>query len=357
MKKILAFSITGLIILFSELSVFLVYAFPADSLANDARQLANEVAEEKQWEKQRQKILADGYLKEGIRHYSDRQYDLALKEFIESYNIDPANEEVKSYIDKVEFALADAEKGLERRRLAEEKRRISMLIRSSANNIREYRPDQSIMDMKEAEAIDPNSRRVDYFFKAAREAEIQKVMDRLQNETDIRNKDRLTDVYKAWTDPTIPTTKDRYYYREKKNLLRNPLEAKTDVIIPIIEFNEAQLKDVLKYLSETSGVNIVIDDKAVTPVDTVTVYLKDTSLLDSLKIILQSKKLVYRFENDIIWVTSKDRLQSEDMIVKVYDVQDLLGKMYDFPAVPLGESLKIDKSGEKDKDKKDATKK
>jgi hypothetical protein len=205
--------------------------------------------------------------------------------------------------------------------------------------------------MEKAREISPDSKRAKKYYQLAREAEIDKTIDYFADKAEIRNHERLIDVQRAWIEPTINTDKDPIYYSQKHFTDENPLQWKAQRVIPVIEFEDAELRQVLKYLSDESGINIVIDEKAIVPQEKVSIFLKDTSLLDALKIVLRAKGLVYRLEENMIWITTRERLKKEDAVVKVYDVQDLLGRIYDFPSAPLGETLSL-KSSDEDDDKK-----
>ena len=64
-------------------------------------------------------------------------------------------------------------------------------------------------------------------------------------------------------------------------------------------------------------------------------HLKNIPLIEALDIILRTKGLKYRFEENIIWITTEEKLLEEDLTVRVYDVQDLVGKLFDFPSTPF----------------------
>ena len=63
--------------------------------------------------------------------------------------------------------------------------------------------------------------------------------------------------------------------------------------------------------------------------------MKNIPIDEALDIILRTKGLKYRLEENIIWITTEERLLEEDLEVRVYDVQDLVGKIYDFPSEPF----------------------
>lgn len=75
-------------------------------------------------------------------------------------------------------------------------------------------------------------------------------------------------------------------------------------------FENADLKNVLRYLSEVGKVNIVLDESALSePYPRVTVHLKDISLREVLDILVRSKGLAYRVEPHGIWISTVENIQ------------------------------------------------
>ena len=134
-----------------------------------------------------------------------------------------------------------------------------------------------------------------------------------------------------------------------------------------LDFDKAHLREVLTYLSMVSGINIVLDEtvfpddeevseeeidikeepaepektegeldiedivvegegeEAATeePAATVvsprvTIHLKDIPLIEALDIILRTKSLKYRLEENVIWISTPDRLVDKNMVTKIY---------------------------------------
>lgn len=67
----------------------------------------------------------------------------------------------------------------------------------------------------------------------------------------------------------------------------------------------------------------------------VTIYLINVPLLKALDAILRSKGLEYKIEEDLIWVSTKDRLEHEDLKVEVFTLKHALGKFRNFSAKGL----------------------
>ncbi|GEM_PF-4270978 len=69
----------------------------------------------------------------------------------------------------------------------------------------------------------------------------------------------------------------------------------------------------------------------------VTIYVNNVPLKDVLDIILRSKGLAYRIEENIIWISSPKNLEKENLITKVYSLKHAVGKFTNFPAKPFEE--------------------
>ncbi len=182
-------------------------------------------------------------------------------------------------------------------------------------------------------------------------------------------------VEEAWS-PKEPTgerkSKTEEEVTEKISAARLRLEKKAIQFISL-DFQNAHLRKVLTYLSKVSGINIVLDESVFPPeaerektpapappageetapaVPTaavaveevtsggharVTIRLKDIPLIEALDVILRTKGLSYKIEENIIWITTEENLQAGDLITKTYrpaggisDVVDMLKKTVPF---------------------------
>lgn len=100
-----------------------------------------------------------------------------------------------------------------------------------------------------------------------------------------------------------------------------------------VNFNEASFEDVMNWVRDRAGVNVVVNWGALAAVgverDTpVTLVAKDLPFSRMLWLILQSAggpdvRLGYRADPDMLYISTVDDLASK-LIVKVYDVQDLI---------------------------------
>ena len=116
-----------------------------------------------------------------------------------------------------------------------------------------------------------------------------------------------------------------------------------------LNFKEASLKGVVDLLAELTSLNIVIDTKEI-DVDElnsnhITFKVTDMPLVQIIKAVLRFTDFDYLIEDNLIWITTKEKIRKEDIVMVVYDVQDLLGKMFDFPAEELGAGFSSSSGG------------
>jgi general secretion pathway protein D len=96
-----------------------------------------------------------------------------------------------------------------------------------------------------------------------------------------------------------------------------------------LQFNNMPLSEVVNYLSQQAGVNILLDDRAlaeqgVTRDSQVSVNLPTPVSLESgLSLILQSLNLTYMVKNEAVQVTSKER-RDRNTVKRTYYVADLV---------------------------------
>ena len=152
----------------------------------------------------------------------------------------------------------------------------------------------------------------------------------LLREADKRQKFLEVDTY--WMPPR-PYDKEPFAEGEEASQSL-PIEERARRRIPLIDFKDATLKEVVEFLARAANVNIVIDEKSLVQQERVTVFLKDIPMIEALDFILKTQKLGARIEENIILVTNPENL-GEKLEVRVYDVQDLVGKLHDFPATPF----------------------
>lgn len=104
-----------------------------------------------------------------------------------------------------------------------------------------------------------------------------------------------------------------------------------------MEFRDAEIKDVLRALSQVAGLNMIIGD---TVSGQVTLSLKNVDLLDALEAILKTKGLTYVRDGNILRVVSLAEARDEDMETRVFPLGYASGK----DVLAIVEKIKSDKA-------------
>ncbi|MBN1492937.1 MAG: secretin and TonB N-terminal domain-containing protein, partial [Candidatus Omnitrophica bacterium] len=228
------------------------------------------------------------------------------------------------------------------------------IVSDAKKDIRQKRYQDAIDKLQQAQSIDTADPKITEMLSETREKVIDQEIAMASLENKVYKKSKLLEVEDYWYPPVADADAGKVTSSVESLSSKSParliLEKKARQIIPSIDFTDARLKDVVEYLALSNDINIVIDEEVVADVSGVTIHLKSIPLIEALDIILRTKGLKYRFEDNIIWITTADKLAQEDLIVKVYDVQDLVGKIHDFPSKPFD----ISKATRKIDDEKDA---
>ncbi|HZN62911.1 MAG TPA: tetratricopeptide repeat protein [Planctomycetota bacterium] len=120
-------------------------------------------------------------------------------------------------------------------------------------------------------------------------------------------------------------------------------EADTEVINKIrtiqinLDFQNADIRAVIDYIREISGLNIVIDTRQIADPSTYTyptLRLKDVTISAVFDIVLGGKELAYSVESGIIVITTAKAVKSKVQL-DMYNVQDITYGLQDFPGVNI----------------------
>ncbi len=111
-----------------------------------------------------------------------------------------------------------------------------------------------------------------------------------------------------------------------------------------IDMQNAPLTAVVDYIREISGLNIVIDTKAIpSPAEEmISIKVSDIVLEGALRLMLTPKQKAHMVQGGVVIVTSQDVLKKQ-VKLELYDVQDLTYGIQDFPGVDI--SLTPDQIG------------
>jgi len=162
--------------------------------------------------------------------------------------------------------------------------------------------------------------------------ELQKVRleeKALKRAREITEEKMLLDVAKKHLLPEIKTGE----LKEGKKItpvVRIP-EIRKRLKIPIsVDFKDVELDYVLVFLSDATGVNMVASSEIDMAEKKVTMRIKDMPLEEALRYILKSQDLVYRIEEDAVWVATKEELDNEEVETRVYFLNQGIGRFAEF---------------------------
>ncbi|MDO8603211.1 MAG: hypothetical protein Q7O04_05135 [Candidatus Omnitrophota bacterium] len=142
----------------------------------------------------------------------------------------------------------------------------------------------------------------------------------------------------------LPEEKTAKLENEKKikPIIKIP-EIRKRLKIPIsVDFKDVELDYVLGFLSDTTGVNIVPSTEIDMADKKVSMRIKDMPLEEALRYILKSQDLVYRIEEDAVWVATKDEISNEKIDTRVYFLSQGIGRFAEFAT----QSSSIGETGE-----------
>lgn len=103
-----------------------------------------------------------------------------------------------------------------------------------------------------------------------------------------------------------------------------------------LDYQNQPLTDVVNYIREVSGLNVVIDSKTIPDptAETFSIKVKNISLEGALKILLPNKQKAHTIEDGVVIVTTTDALKKK-VRLELYPVQDLTYGLQDFPGVNI----------------------
>ena len=96
-----------------------------------------------------------------------------------------------------------------------------------------------------------------------------------------------------------------------------------------LQFSDAPLVEILRFIAEQAGINMVIDapgleEEGVTTNTETTIHLKKVTLRSALRVLLNDLNLGWTIENEALTITSKTRLEGK-LITQAYQVMKLAG--------------------------------
>ena len=112
-----------------------------------------------------------------------------------------------------------------------------------------------------------------------------------------------------------------------------------------VSFDETPLSDVIHYLKGRAGIAIVLDPKVGDDLadEPITVTMRNISVGNALRIILDFVDLTWTFRHGVLWITSEEEAFKGRTVLRIYDVRELTMRIRDFAGARI--RLRSDESG------------
>jgi type II secretory pathway component GspD/PulD (secretin) len=287
---------------------------------------------------------ADAYIKDMQQEMKKAEEKMMLVKMEEAGRAKIAMEEEAKQLkidaerQKLQMARKDKEKEALRRmfeqrlKIKESRdrvRKISALMDSMIGNIREGRFEEAEVLVNKAMQEFPENEK---FKEILHYVDMQKLKAEaavLKKAREITEEKMMLDVAKKHL---LPEGKTAALEPEKKimPIVKIP-EIRKRLKIPIsVDFKDVSLDYVLGFLSDTTGVNIVPSTGIDMAEKNVSIKIKDMPLEEALRYILKSQDLVYRIEEDAVWVATKDEISNEKIDTRVYFLNQGIGRFAEF---------------------------
>ncbi len=290
-------------------------------------------------------------LAEGRRAYGDRDFEKALEAFTKALEEEPENEAAQRYLERTEKTakLVRKHQGeeaarVEARTKERERRKKERARESAVDELLRRGRDYFLFDEFDA-AITAWSEVLSRSVPADREHQLARAWIQVAQIAKVQRirqaawKVRAIDVEAALMELEEKWVKSRARIREVDagaagdkivSADRRALHRAAQETISL-DFNNAHIRNVLSYLQQVSGVNIVLNEAifpreeagmgpVAGPSPRVTLRLTDIPLIEALDLILRTKGLAYRLEENIIWITTPREIGMGGMETRTYEL-------------------------------------
>ena len=217
------------------------------------------------------------------------------------------------------------EKRLREQQLRERITRIEELLKAIRVHVAEEQFEDAEEMLGTAMAEFPENRRFKDVKDYVDKQKIKKEEEAFKKAREIVEAKMLLEIAKKHI---IPDEKIGILEKEKKivSLVKVP-EIRKRLKIPLsVDFKDVELDYVLNFLSEATGVNIIPSSDIDMAEKKVTIKIKDMPLEEALRYVLKSQDLVYRIEEDAVWVATKEELDNEEVETRVYFMNQGIGR-------------------------------
>jgi len=199
---------------------------------------------------------------------------------------------------------------------------IEALVREARALQEAHRYEEAIARYDMALAIDPYDEEMQEGRDRVRGAELESEADRLKRQEAIEDRELLLDVQRK---KMLPEFRYGISPPAQESSAPLPTSRKSSSSIgeallqPVtMDLDNVALVDVLRFLSQTSGVNIIPSTTVVQEDRALTLQVGDMPFSDVLSYIAKTHQLAYRVEEDAIWLTTTAEAAQEPVETRVY---------------------------------------
>ncbi|MBU4312844.1 MAG: hypothetical protein KJ706_09030 [Candidatus Omnitrophica bacterium] len=329
-----------------------------------------------------EKELRDRYAK-AMQYYKEANYPASIVEFKKIRELDPGSRFVSQAEDYIKKAQAQIKKEEEKEVLARmEAARLARLEMEREEKLQEEGRAKKERQMQRKEREKQELKKVFEARLRAREwkdriVRTEELMDKIRRHVTERKFEEAGSVlYLAMAEfPENERFKDILHYidKEKLKMEENALKRAREIVeenmllevakkhivpeekfaklettnkitplvkvpeirkrlkIPIsVNFEDVELDYVLDFLSDATGVNIIPSSEIDMETKKVTIKIKNMPLEEALRYILKAQELIYRIEEDAVWVATKEELDNEQVETRVYFLNQGIGRFAEF---------------------------
>lgn len=314
----------------------------AAEYATEKRETIAEVKQQKQWQVREKESIQRRHLERGKKFLKKGELSDALAEFQQVIEIDsstPLAELARRYRDLAQKKLENiaSRKREEREKPKAKKSSQPQPVKSSelismawrAKKMKQYAEAKTFLH--QALAIDPLNKTAQKRLERLEAEEYQEEIKKLEEEQflldekrDLEESKMLLDVAKAHELPPEPRWKKVIPPEEKTSSLESPVRKKLKEVVSA-DFEDVEIRDVIEFLSKSTGANIILAKKLQEKENKVTARFKQLPLEDVLNFLAKSHHLIYRVESEAVWITSEEDIKDEPAETRIYFLNQGLG--------------------------------
>ncbi|GEM_PF-5254840 len=310
--------------------------------AKEKKKIIAEEKQQKQWQVREKEGIQRRHLERGKKFLKKGEFSDALAEFQQVIEIDSSTPLAGLGRRYRDLAQKKLENIASRKREEQEKPKAKkpsqpQPVKSSelismawqAKKMKQYAEAKTLLH--QALAMDPLNKVAQKRLEQLEAEEYQEEIEKLEKEQllldekrDLEESKMLLDVAKAHELPPEPRWKKVILSEEKTSSLESPVRKKLKELVSA-DFEDVEIKDVIEFLSKSTGANIILAKKLQEKENKITARFKQLPLEDVLSFLTKSHHLIYRVESEAVWITSEEDIKDEPVETRIYFLNQGLG--------------------------------